>query len=218
MMNGRAIRRAGWIGLLILFFFLMIGLKVFLSARSEFIAGETARAKGDDREAITHYERAMLWYLPVGGYVEPAAEALWEVGLRLEGKDRQTALEAFRSLRSGFYAARSFYTPGREWIARSNQKIASLMAQAPPYSEADKKATPEQRAADALAVLETPMRPDAGWSIVLEVGFLGWVSGVLLFIATGFTAENRVIPKRGLLLGLWIVFFYALWVVGMMNA
>ncbi|MDC4204200.1 MAG: hypothetical protein MPW14_05185 [Candidatus Manganitrophus sp.] len=217
-MNDRLIRRVGWIGLFILIFFSMIYLKVFFSSRAEFRTAEAALAKGNDREAIIHYERAILWYLPIGGYVEPSAEALWKLATALEEKDKKLALEAFRSLRSGFYAARSFYTPGKEWIARSDQKIASLMAQELPYSEADKKKTVEQRTEEALAILKRPLKPHTGWSIVLEIGFWGWVAGVLLFIMTGFNAENRVIPKRGLLLGGWIVFFYALWIVGMMNA
>lgn len=217
-MNDRLIRRVGWIGLFILIFFSMIYLKVFLSSRAEFRTAEAALAKGNDREAIIHYERAILWYLPIGGYVEPSAEALWKLATALEEKDKKLALEAFRSLRSGFYAARSFYTPGKEWIARSDQKIASLMAQELPYSEADKKKTVEQRTEEALAILKRPLKPHKGWSIVLEIGFWGWVAGALLFIMTGFNAENRVIPKRGLLLGGWIVFFYALWIVGMMNA
>lgn len=217
-MNDRLIRRVGWIGLFILIFFSMIYLKVFLSSRAEFRTAEAALAKGNDREAIIHYERAILWYLPIGGYVEPSAEALWKLATALEEKDKKLALEAFRSLRSGFYAARSFYTPGKEWIARSDEKIAALMAQEPPYSEADKKKTVEQRTEEALAILKRPLKPHTGWSIVLEIGFWGWVAGVLLFIMTGFNAENRVIPKRGLLLGGWIVFFYTLWIVGMMNA
>ncbi|WDT76238.1 MAG: hypothetical protein MPW16_03280 [Candidatus Manganitrophus sp.] len=217
-MNDQLIRRVGWIGLFILIFFSMIYLKVFLSSRAEFRTAEAALAKGNDREAIIHYERAILWYLPIGGYVEPSAEALWKLATALEEKDKKLALEAFRSLRSGFYAARSFYTPGKEWIARSDQKIASLMAQELPYSEADKKKTVEQRTEEALAILKRPLKPHTGWSIVLEIGFWGWVAGVLLFIMTGFNVENRVIPKRGLLLGGWIVFFYALWIVGMMNA
>lgn len=217
-MDDRLTRRLGWIGLSILLFFFMVYLKVFLSSRAEFREAEAALAKGADREAITHYERAILWYLPVGGYVEPAAEALWRLGTLLEEKDKKLALEAFRSLRSAFYATRSFYTPGQEWIDRSDQKIAALMAQAPPYSEGDKKKTVEQRTTEALAILKMPLKPHAGWSIVLEIGFWGWVSGVLLFIFTGFNAEHRVIPKRGLLLGGLIIFFYTLWIVGMMNA
>ena len=208
----------GWIGLSILFFFSIIYLKVFISSRAEFKTAEAARVQGDDREAIAHYERAMLWYLPVGGYVEPAAEALWNLGVLLEEKDRKLSLEAFRSLRSGFYAARSFYTPGQSWIDRVNEKLARLTAQEPPYSEQEKKRTSEQRTAEALAVLKRPQRPYTGWSILLEIGFWGWVSGVLLFIVTGFSSENQVIPKRGLLLVGLILFFYALWIVGMMNA
>jgi hypothetical protein len=217
-MNNQLIKRIGWIALFIFILFSMIYLKVFFSSRVEFRTAEAARLKGNDREAITHYERAILWYLPIGGYVEPAAEALWKLGLLLEEKDKKLALEAFRSLRSGFYATRSFYTPGWEWIDRSDQKIASLMAQEPPYSEADKKKTIERRTEEALAILKRPQKPHAGWSIVLEIGFWGWVSAVLLFIMTGFSAENRVIPKRGLLIGGLIILFYALWIVGMMNA
>lgn len=203
---------------MILLFFSMVYLKVFLSSRTEFRAAEAALVKGDDREAIVHYERAILWYLPVGGYVEPSAEALWKLATLLEEKDKKLALEAFRSLRSSFYATRSFYTPGQEWIDRSDQKIAALMAQEPPYSEADKEKTTEQRAQEALAILKMPLKPHAGWSIVLEIGFWGWVGGVLLFIATGFNAENRVIPKRGFVWGGVILFFYSLWIIGMMNA
>ena len=208
----------GRIGLSILLVFSLIYLKVFLSSRAEFNAAEAARVTGDHREAITHYERAILWYLPLGGYVEPSAEALWDLGVLLEEKDKKLSLEAFRSLRSGFYAARSFYTPGQQWIDRADEKIARLMAQEPPYSEADKKKTEDQRTAEALRILKRPLRPHAGWSILLEVGFWGWVSGVLLFITTALSSEARVIPKRGLLLGGWILLFYALWIVGMINA
>ncbi len=217
-MKNRLIRRIGWIGLSVFVFFSMIYLKVFLSSRAEFRTADAALAKGDHREAILHYERAILWYLPMGGYVEPAAEALWRLGNQLEDKDKKLALETFRSLRSSFYATRSFYTPGQEWIDRSDQKIASLMAQEPPYSEADKKKTIEQRTEEALTILKRPQRPNVGWSIVLEIGFWGWVSGALLFIMIGFGEGNRVILKRGLFLGGLIVFFYALWIVGMMNA
>lgn len=217
-MNNQFIRRIGSIALSIFIFFSMIYLKVFLSSRAEFRTAEAAQAKGDDREAIIHYERAILWYLPIGGYVEPAAEALWNLGSRLEEKDKKLSLEAFRSLRSGFYATRSFYTPGQEWIGRSDQKIAAIMAQEPPYSEADKKKSLEQRTEEALAILKRPQKLHTGWSIVLEIGFWGWVSGVLLFIMTGFGSGSRVIPKQSLVLGGLIIFFYTLWVVGMMNA
>lgn len=217
-MNDLFKRWMGWIVLSVLLLFSIIYLKVFISSRAEFNAAEAARVKGDDREAMIHYERAMLWYLPLGGYVEPAAEALWNLGIVLEEKDRKLSLEAFRSLRSAFYATRSFYTPGQAWIDRADEKIAKMMAQEPPYSEREKKMTTEQRAAEALAIMKRPQRPHAGWSILLEIGFWGWVLGVLVFIATGFKEGNRIIPKRGLLLGGWILFFYALWVVGMMNA
>ncbi|MBI3805004.1 MAG: hypothetical protein HY282_14735 [Nitrospirae bacterium] len=160
----------------------------------------------------------MLWYLPAGGYVESSAEGLWKMGESLEKEDPTLALDAYRSLRTALYATRSFYTPGKAWIDRSDQKIVLLMAQEPPYSDAEKKKTVEQRAAEALAIQKVPQKPDPGWSIVLEVGFWGWVAGVLLFIWVGFNVKRQVILKRGIFVGALILFFYTLWIIGMMKA
>jgi len=199
--------------------FLMIYLKIFFSSRSEFKTAELARISGEYSEAIKHCERAILWYLPVGGYVEPASEGLWEMAEALESEDKKLALEAYRSLRSAFYATRSFYTPGLPWIDRSNQKIAALMAEAVPYSEADKKKPYDQRRQEALAILERPMKPDPLWSMAVGIGLLGWVSGVLLFIWKAFRGESpRVDLKQGFLWGSIVVVFYALWIVGLMKA
>jgi len=206
-------------GLVLGFLLLLVCSKVFLSSRHEFQAAEAAREAEDFPEAIKHYERAILWYLPVGGYVDSAAENLWDIAEKLEMEDRQLALEAYRSLRSAFYATRSFYTPGLPWIARSNEKIALLMAEAPPYSEADKKKSLEQKRQEALAILERPMKPDPFWSTAVVLGLLGWVSGVLLFIWRAFRGEGtRLEAKQGLLWGTLVVLFYALWIVGMMKA
>ena len=198
--------------------FLMIYLKVFLSSRQEFHTAEEAKITGDYQNAIKHYERAILWYLPLGGYVHSSAEALWELAEMLESEDRKLALEAYRSLRSAFYASRSFYTPGLPWINRSDKKIAGLMAEADPYSEEDQKKSLEQRTQEALAILKKPMKPDPLWSIVVVVGLLGWVSGVLLFILKAFRGGTQVMLKQGFLWGTVVVFFYALWIVGMMRA
>jgi hypothetical protein len=202
----------------VVLFFSLIYVKVFLSSRYEFNAAGIADAKGDTREAITHYERAILWYLPVGGYVAPSAERLWEIGEALEETDMQLALIAYRSLRSAFYATRSFYTPGRSWIDRTDKKIAALMALTPPSSEKSKKMSQAERRDDALAILKRPMRPYAGWSIILEVGFWGWITATLLFIFRAFKSEHQLNMRRGLFWGGIMTFFYSLWIIGMMNA
>lgn len=210
------------VGIVLLCIFILSSLvvaKVYVSSRKEFKIAEIAFSEGNYRTAITHYERAMLWYLPVGGYVEVSAEQLWNIAETLEEKDKILSLEAYRSLRSAFYATRSFYTPGQAWIDRANPKIAALMAEQTTYSEADRKKSLNQKTKEALAILEKPMKPDPFWSIVLEIGFVGWVGGVLLFIWKAFREDgHKIIMKRGVFWGTIVVIFYALWIIGMMKA
>jgi len=216
--NGGQMKIFRLIGLCVVLFFSLILVKVFLSSRYEFKEAGIADAKGNIREAITHYERAILWYLPVGGYVTPSAERLWEIGRDLEETDVKLALIAYRSLRSAFYATRSFYTPGRSWIDRTDERISALMALAPPAFEKEKRMSQAERKDQALAILKRPMRPYAGWSIILEVGFWGWIAGTLLFIFRAFNTEHQLNMRRGFFWGGVAIFFYSLWIVGMMNA
>lgn len=212
--------KKGSIVLLCLFlFFGLIITKVYFSSMTEFKTAESAFEEADYRTAMIHYERAILWYLPIGAYVERSAARLWEVAEILETQDKKLALEAYRSLRSAFYATRSFYTPGQAWIDRTNPKIAVLMAEQTTYSEEDRKKSLEQKTEEALAILKRPMKPDPFWSVILVLGFLGWVGGVLLFIWKGFRDGGmEVFAKRGLFIGTITVFFYALWIIGMMKA
>ncbi len=220
-MNHHTAKKIGiGIGLLcVLMLLLMVYLKVFLSSKKEFQKAETAFSEGNYRLAIRHYERTMLWYLPLGGYVEPAATQLWRVAEILEEKEDKMALEAYRSLRSAFYATRSFYTPGQEWIDRSNIKIARLMAEQTHYSEVDRRKSIDQKTEEALTILTRPMKPDPFWSMVLVIGFLGWVSGVLMFIWRAFRGEGtQIIARQGVKWGSVIILFYALWIIGMAKA
>jgi len=197
----------------------MIYTKVYVSSMKEFKIAEQAFSQKDYPKAIQHYERAILWYVPVGGYVEPAAARLWEIAETIEQEDEVLALEAYRALRSAFYATRSFYTPGQAWIDRANPKIARLMAGQTNYSEADRKKSLAQKTEEALVILERPMNPDPFWSVMVVVGFLGWAAGALLFIWRAFReGSTQVMLKQGILWGTVIVVFYALWIIGMANA
>lgn len=197
----------------------MIVTKVYISSKEAYETAEAAFSQADYPEAIIHYERAILWYLPVGGSVDRAAAQLWTVAEILETDDKPLALEAYRSLRSAFYATRSFYTPGQDWIDRANPKIARLMAEETNYSEADRQKSLDQKTEEALAILQRPMKPDPFWSIMLEIGFLGWVSGTLIFIWRAFReGGTQIIVKRGLFWGSLVVLSYALWIIGMMKA
>lgn len=95
----------------------------------QFARGEAARAAGDLTRAVAGYESAIHMYTPGSGTVEQAAARLWEIGEQAErAGDRPKALMAYQAIRSSFYAARWLVTPGREWIEKSEAKIAALEA------------------------------------------------------------------------------------------
>lgn len=114
--------------LCIAIFFGLVVLRVWLDARRELGSAELAELKGDLWEAVLHYRLAISSYLPFASYPKRAAEKLSAIAERAE-KDGDTllALEAYRAIRSGFLSARSFYTPDREWIEKSESEIVRLL-------------------------------------------------------------------------------------------
>ena len=96
--------------------------------RTQFQRGEGALAAGNYIAAIAGYESAIHMYTPGSSTVERSAEQLWAIGEAFErGGDTTRALVAYRSLRSSFYAVRGINSPGKEWIARCDGKIALLV-------------------------------------------------------------------------------------------
>lgn len=96
--------------------------------RTQFSRGETAAAAGNYIAAIAGYEAAIHMYTPGSALVPRAAERLWNIGQGFErAGDVPRALIAYRSLRSSFYAVRGSTSPGRDWIARCDERIALLV-------------------------------------------------------------------------------------------
>jgi len=203
-------------------FFLLFLVVAYVGVQGyrEYQRAEVAKAKKDLEAAITHYQRSIKWYLPGAFYVTRAADGLWQIGVEAEGKgDRQMALTAYQELRSSFYAARSFYTPGKEWIEKCNQKIAVLMAQwEAASSESKAKASLEELRQKHLAILTQKDRPDYFWSIVLEIGFFGWVGATVGFIMQVFQGEKGFVTKRALGWGTLFLISYFIWILGMLKA
>lgn len=62
------------------------------------------------------------------------------------------------------------------------------------------------------------MEPSVGWSLILIIGFFGWVGSTIGFIFQGITKENRLDKRKALFWGVTIVIFYAFWVLGLYFA
>jgi len=154
-MKKRLIRNIFIIFGIIVVMFIMVFVKVYIGSIKEFKRGEEAMESRDYNEAITHYERSIHWYTPLNSYVARSAKRLWEIGtLAEENGNNDLALIAYRSLRSSFYAVRSFYIPYKEWIDKCDDKISHLVALKRPYSESDKKKSYNQKKEESLKILK----------------------------------------------------------------
>ena len=94
---------------------------------SQYSRGSAALAAGDQVNAIAGFESAIHMYTPFSPLVAKAADRLWSIGQDLESRgNTEKALLAYRALRSAFYSTHGLFKPGREWIARCDDKIKLL--------------------------------------------------------------------------------------------
>jgi hypothetical protein len=52
-------------------------------------------------------------------------------------------------------------------------------------------------------------------SIMVQIGFLGWIGCTIGLIFKGFNEDNDLLPKKALFWGSLIVVFYAVWIIGL---
>lgn len=196
---------------------LSTGIKVIWNAQDQWQQAETLEATDPDK-AMEHYERVIHWHVPLLSLSDDAAEKMWAYA---EGQEAlgnsEKAINTYRVLRGAFYAARSVYTPGRDWIARCNEKIAAIMASRPAYSEADRSKSYDVRKAENMELLSREKSPHAEWALVTEVGFWGWMACAFLFIFKGFTPQGAFQARPALRwAGGWLV-CYGLWIWGLFR-
>lgn len=202
----------------VIFSILIFG-DVFYMQRSHYLQAEKYYLAADFKLATLEYDAAMHYYTPWSPYIRKSAERLWQIGEMLEKKGKPNlAIIAYSSIRSSFYASRSLYTPGKEWIEKCDDKIASLNVNLliddgtikPGEAEAEKK--------KHLFVMRTDRAPDPIGSVFLEFGFFGWLASIVFFIVKGFDEEGKI-KLRSALYG--IVFFicsFAIWVISALRA
>lgn len=55
-------------------------------------------------------------------------------------------------------------------------------------------------------------------SLMVQIGFFGWIGSTIAFIFKGFDDNNELISRKALLWGILIVLFYAIWIAGLKIA
>ncbi|MDH3600016.1 MAG: hypothetical protein OEU26_10310 [Candidatus Tectomicrobia bacterium] len=196
----------------------LFAVAVAYRSQQEFARAETAHQSGAYAEAITHYERAIKWYLPHSGSVRRAVASLWDMGVAAEARaDTSLALAAYRALRGSLFAIQSLYVPYPEWIPKCEARIAALM---PDTMQANYKARApqEQHRVRFLRMFERNLAPQLGWSLLLELGFLAWVGATIGLIWDVDIRDGRWIWRHGWRWSSGIALGFAAWVIGMLYA
>jgi hypothetical protein len=185
----------------------LVWIRAFFVSMHAYQEGKGYFEKQQFIKAITFFDRSIHWYAPLNPYVHKSAQRLWEIGTHAEQQgDIPLALIATRTIRRGFLGARSFYTPGRAWIDRCDAKIASLME--------------EDLPAGVSLSPQTSSEPNVFWTIILEVGLIGWIGSVIGFLMLSLISGQTVRFRSGTAIfwGILVIAFYAMWIVGMMRA
>jgi hypothetical protein len=209
------VRRALRVLSALILFVALLYAKTAYHARQELALAEQAYAQADYKAAMTHYERTIKWYTPFSPAVRRAVARLWQLGTEAETRGEMSlALDAYQTLRGSLYAVQSFYIPYRDWIARSEERIAPLLAtiKAGAAAPADTLASDTARFAMQL---RRHVGPHLGWSILVEVGFLGWVGATLGLIWYVVDTQGRLAPRQGLWWGSLLALCFALWLIGL---
>lgn len=215
---GRTLGLAGKVAAIAGVVLAVLAVRVVTSSHAELEEGDRMRAAGDLPAAVAHYRRAARWYAPGNPYSSDALARLGEIGRAAEeAEDAELALSAWRAVRAAVLSTRSFYTPHEDRLEAANARIADLMASLPP-PPVDAGKSRDQLRREHLALLTSTTAPSVPWTVVLLIGFAGWVAGAFAFVTRAVDDEDRLIAGQALRWGTVVIVGLGLFVLGLTLA
>lgn len=206
---------------LVIFFILIavIGGRVFYLQRSHFLKAEEHYKESNLKLAISEYDTAMHFYLPFSPYIQKSAQRLWQMAEVFEREDKlEWAHMAYSSIRSSFYGGRSLFTPGKKWIERCDEKLADLNIRMLLKEGSIKPEDADSLMAKHLYTLKVDRAPKPLWSLIVALGFFGWVASVIFIIFRGFDKQGRLSRNAFIRAVLFFILFFLIWVVSLLKA
>lgn len=196
--------------LLLVVILVMIMSRVYLGSAVEYRRGVQSEKSGKIDLAVAHYGRSIKWYAPMSPWGKQSLAALWDIGQRYwAAGDAETAIFAVNTLRSAVYSARGPFTPFKGWIKRADDWLVANVPDAHPETSSEKMAE----------LLSREPSPNRVWSFMVGGGLVGWILSVFAFIFTVLPGPNETIKnRRAILVGVLVVIFYGLWIVGLYQA
>jgi hypothetical protein len=196
--------------------------------------GDAAEQRGELALAVDLWRQAARWYVPGATHVAAAYQRLDTLARAAEARgDLDTALAAWRGIRSSILATRSFYLPHAERLEPANRRIAVLMAaleRAPARGPGDDGAPApdiappaddlgdDEDAAWHYQRLAPVPGPSPFWSLVAIIGFATWLAGGLVFALRGVTPDDRLVPRTAAYAGILVACGLVIWFLGLYLA
>ncbi len=206
------------ISLIALILLLMVFIRIFIGSFLEYSKANDLKVQGKYDFAVIHYTRAVRWYTPFNPFVKKSLKELSLIASEYEkNNDHINALHTWEDLRSAIYSVRSFYTPFKDYIKISNDRIANIRTNNGISGLAAGNETKSQTRKRILKQLRKDYAPSTFFSILSLLGFFGWIASTLCFIffVLGSDNANR---RKALILGVSFFVFYILWLMGLAKA
>lgn len=179
--------------------------------RAALADGDAARKRGDVAAAIDAWRAAARDYLPFAPHVDAAYDRLATAARDAEVTgDADTALAAWRAIRSASRATAGLVTPAEELAAEADRKIAILMAGDPDASLVAGATAPARTAYHAARLAPVP-GPGLGMILIAGLGVAGWVAGLVWLVRRRAKPWVPVPPVVAAIVGaaLWMIGLYA---------
>ncbi len=212
--------RVGYvIAIAVVLVFVMVAVRVLVGGFHEDRMANQYLAEGNVVEAITAFDRSMHWYLPGSPTVARAAIGLEDIARKAESADDiETALRAWRVLRSGFYGARWIVQPGKQTIALCDENIARLVAVKVAAAHPEDAGAGQFAYEKEMAILTKKVGPNVAWSMAALAGFFGWIIFAGMFIFKAFGRQREFYRRPAVIYGLCFLAAYALWMISLSRA
>jgi len=171
--------------------------RVVVGSAMELDHGDAAMAGGDPEGARMHWRRSAAWYAPANPYDDRALERLETMAIEAEGAGSiDDAVLAWRAIRSAVVGTRGLTTPHADWLARANEKLATLMLQQE-QAPMDSDLSDSELRSSYASQLADPPGPALGGAFLALFGFLLWVGAAFRMSQRAFDADDRFDRRVG---------------------
>ena len=204
---------------ILLSLFLLLFVRSFVSqiiylSEAEKIDDKKIQGESIYIEKIKRYERVILFHFPLSPMTKTAINEMMNIceKMSLEGK-----LYCYETLRADINQIRSFYTPYDNILKKINPIIAELRTKqmfAWKFNNLPEQEYEIIKRNQQLLIEYESISPF--WGFIAPFSLLGWITTVFITIWRGL---NKSINKKITLLGVvFFLFFFILWIVGLIKA